>query len=998
MDTRIRSMLVRANHPSALSSSSQTAGWPRVLRGIVLFSLVVANVMLSQSVGKISGTIIDSETHEPLVGCNVIIAGTKMGAATDVMGTYFILNIPPGKYDLQASMLGYAKMAQTDVIVNAGKTTVADFNLKSAAISTQEVVIEARRPDVERDKTSTGEIVRAEDVQQIAGMRDVSDVIGLAADVTDGHFRGGRDGEELYTLQGMGILNPLDNSSAFLPIMSAVEEVEVVTSGFGAQYGNAQSGVVNISMKEGKSDKWRTRAEARVRLPGLRHFGPSVYDPKANPYLALLMADSTWKSRDASSGSGASLYYSGMASGISGLFGLDTAVQIQVARTLWNLQARRDINRNYGNEIDRSFEFGSGGPLTENMSMFIAARSYNEWPDFPTEEPDMHQQVMGNIVADLGGGSVLRLSGAHGKDDLNVFPSQNGLGFYNWLWDRIMDIEYRSTTNDQLGVRFTKATSSNTYYELKVNALQTHLIQGSSPAPSSVPDSDIIFLTNQIQWAKTLTGTQASPDKFAVGTGQDDFRDELTRTLSVEASATSQINRYHQLNGGLQFNQYFIDVNDHNNVRVAEGGPDDNYSGRPMELGLYGQDKMEFEGMIANVGIRFDLWNQDASYYTDQVSPFRILHISPAGDTTVTMSADSAQRKQSPIVGRLQPRIGFSFPVSTNTVFHLNYGSFMQRPAFQYTIRTQSTPTILGPNLIVVGNPALRPQVTNSYDMGVTQGFGDGFTLDVSGYYKDVKDLIESEFFTDYLGNTYQTYFNRDYADIRGFRISLNKRRGAFTGSINYQYSVATGKSSTPTNAPVSFAETSLGQVSTRLQPSAKDILLDFDRTHNLIVNLGYETEEHWGPSVGDVYPLGDMFLSANSFIRSGRPYTYDPNSLGLINNMRTPMEYNTNLRLTRKVRNFFGTTAQIYFEVFNVFDNKILNYSYLFAQGTPSATSNNVSNDLINYYETLGLNNPAGVRYYNDTNRGTPFAVDMSFLIYENSPRSYNVGIVVDF
>jgi len=182
------------------------------------------------------------------------------------------------------------------------------------------------------------------------------------------------------------------------------------------------------------------------------------------------------------------------------------------------------------------------------------------------------------------------------------------------------------------------------------------------------------------------------------------------------------------------------------------------------------------------------------------------------------------------------------------------------------------------------------------------------------------------------------------------------------------------------------------------LQPSAKDILLDFDRTHNLIINLGYATDDDWGPEIADSYPLGDLYFSVNSFIRSGRPYTYDPNSLGLLNNMRTPMEYNTNIRLTKRFKNFFGTTASIYLEVFNLFNNQILNYNYLFAQATPSATSNNVSNDLINYYETLGLNNPAGVRYYNDTNRGTPFGVDMSFLLYENSPRSFDVGLALEF
>ena len=84
--------------------------------------------------------------------------------------------------------------------------------------------------------------------------------------------------------------------------MSAVEEVEVVTSGFGAQYGNAQSGVVNITMKEGKTDKWRTRLEARMRAPGLKYFGPSLYDEQAQPYLLKLSDPEFWKSGDASTG------------------------------------------------------------------------------------------------------------------------------------------------------------------------------------------------------------------------------------------------------------------------------------------------------------------------------------------------------------------------------------------------------------------------------------------------------------------------------------------------------------------------------------------------------------------------------------------------------------------------------------------------------------------------------------------------------------------------
>ena len=177
--------------------------------------LVAANMLSAQTVGKISGVVEDAETGEPLFGCNVTVVGTTLGGSTDPDGTFFILNVAPGKYDIQASLVGYQRVVQRGAIVNAGRTTAADFKLTSVALAQREVVVQATRPDVEREKTSTSAIVRSEDVQAIAGIRDVGDVLTLAADVTDGHFRGGREGEEYYTLQGMGIVNPLDNSSAF---------------------------------------------------------------------------------------------------------------------------------------------------------------------------------------------------------------------------------------------------------------------------------------------------------------------------------------------------------------------------------------------------------------------------------------------------------------------------------------------------------------------------------------------------------------------------------------------------------------------------------------------------------------------------------------------------------------------------------------------------------------------------------------------------------------
>ena len=423
--------------------------------------IVALNTLFAQNGGKISGVITDAVTGEPLIGANIVVLGTSMGAASDLEGSYFILNIPAGKFDLQASMIGYDKMVQRGVIVNSGRTTTADFKINPTALEQEAVTVEATRPDVEPEKTSTSSIIRSEDVQQLAGMRSVGDVIGLAADVTDGHFRGGRSGEELYTLQGMGITNPLDNSTGLLPIMSAVEEVEVVTSGFGAQYGNAQSGVVNISMKEGKADKWHSYAEVNTSLPANRYFGGNPYSVSDNRYLQTMLNDTTWY--NASTGKSNRIAMGVAANSLAN----DSVAQIAMARALW-LQSKRYLNNtSYQNNLDYSVEFSTGGPIADNVKMFLALYNITSWPELIVEHPDVQQQIMGNIVADMGHNATLRFSAAYSQNNTNQFPNQNNVpipGFYNYLWDDILSIQRQSITNQQAGIRFTQAVSQRTFY------------------------------------------------------------------------------------------------------------------------------------------------------------------------------------------------------------------------------------------------------------------------------------------------------------------------------------------------------------------------------------------------------------------------------------------------------------------------------------------------------------------------------------------------------
>lgn len=953
----------------------------RVLHFCVLLVFVFPLSALGQNVGRIAGVITDAATGEPLPGANVVIEGTTRGAAADVDGSYYILNVPPGRYELRASMIGYEAMVVTDVIVNANRTTEVDFELTDEAVGVGEVTVMAERPDVERDKTSTSYIVRAEDVQQLPGVRDIGDVLSLQPDVIDGHFRGGRQGEEYYTLQGMGIVNPLDNSSAFMPIMSAVEEVEVITSGFGAQYGNAQSGVVRISMKEGDRTDWSTRLETRLRAPGRKHFGTDVFDVEDQEYLRLLLVDEDiWLTGDPGADE-AQPFYGSMASGLTGYFAGDTLAQLEMAKALYR-QTRRDLNRDYGNEVDYSVEAAMGGPINDRLRMFLALRTLEDNPFLPTEQPNVEYQAMGNIVMDVRDGAALRISGGllHEKND--VFPGSSGVsGYQRWLWDRVVGLQYQKRVNAQIGARFTHALSPSTYYELQLNTLQTSNEVGSTPVPSMIPDSvDINWTVGTIVFPNNN-----SPDRLNYQLGNHSFTDEKSRTISFEGSLHSQVSNAHLVDGGVQINSYRINVANYLNARSTRLLED--YTARPFEAAVYLQDKMEFEGLIANIGVRFDSWYSGVENYTDLFEPFG------DPDSLGVFHPSNAERESPPVHMRVQPRLGISFPITVNTVFHLNYGSFMQRPSFQYIVSERIGQ--LQNNPVILGNSTLEPETTNSYDVGVVQGLGAGFTLDVSGYYKDVKNLIQqAQFIDDRAGYTVNSYFNTDYADIRGFRVALNKKRGSLRGSLNYQYSYATGKSPNATSATPIFSRDTTGIVATDLRNvPTRDIVLDFDRKHNLVLSATYATGPDWGPAIADSHPLSGLFISVFSTLRSGRPYT-SPSDVRLINTETTPTEFNTDLRISKNFRDFFGARAGVYFEVFNVFNNKILNYNYLFDRPTP--TNPNLP---LQYYERYGIEDREnGVRYWWDKGRQGPFALDQSFLIYSNQPRSYSLGVSIEF
>nr|NIR67879.1 TonB-dependent receptor [candidate division Zixibacteria bacterium]NIT61740.1 TonB-dependent receptor [Fodinibius sp.]NIW50185.1 TonB-dependent receptor plug domain-containing protein [Gammaproteobacteria bacterium]NIS49102.1 TonB-dependent receptor [candidate division Zixibacteria bacterium]NIU17194.1 TonB-dependent receptor [candidate division Zixibacteria bacterium] len=219
---------------------------------IILLTYLLIFQVFAGTTGKIAGIVTDKSSGEPIVGANIYVEGHPYGAASDADGYYYILNIPPGKYTLVAQMVGYQETHITDVRVNVDLTTKVNYELQSEAIEGQEVRVVADRPLIQNDVTSTSVNISSEEIKALP-VDDFNQVVELQAGVVAGHFRGGRTGEVAYMIDGIPVNDRYNNSLGVQVENSSIQQLEVISGTFNAEYGQALSGVVNIVTREGGS-------------------------------------------------------------------------------------------------------------------------------------------------------------------------------------------------------------------------------------------------------------------------------------------------------------------------------------------------------------------------------------------------------------------------------------------------------------------------------------------------------------------------------------------------------------------------------------------------------------------------------------------------------------------------------------------------------------------------------------------------------------------------
>ena len=274
---------------------------------ITVLLVISFSVLFSQTPkGKIFGKITDKTTGEPLVGANVLIEGTTMGAAANFDGEYFIINVPPGRYNLVASMVGYKKVIVKDVAVYVDRTTTVNFQLEPTAIEVEPVIVEAKRAIIEKDKTATSVNIESREIESapIEGLKQILELTAGIIQNPNGTYsiRGGGAYELNFLINGVEQMttntgvpgysfawDKSNNSWKYDYNPLAVAQMEIISGGFSAEYGNAQSGVVKVVTKEG-GPKLSGEFRFEYRPPGQYHWGPYLYGPETVEWHRIEMS------------------------------------------------------------------------------------------------------------------------------------------------------------------------------------------------------------------------------------------------------------------------------------------------------------------------------------------------------------------------------------------------------------------------------------------------------------------------------------------------------------------------------------------------------------------------------------------------------------------------------------------------------------------------------------------------------------------------------------
>jgi hypothetical protein len=491
----------------------------------------------------------------------------------------------------------------------------------------------------------------------------------------------------------------------------------------------------------------------------------------------------------------------------------------------------------------------------------------------------------------------------------------------SYIESRIYSSDYWAPTeriNANIGAQFTHSVSNNTFYEVKVS----NFFSSNSTNPGASRDTTTAVTIGGVDFNEAPVGFYDLPASgvgsgMRMGVGMSTSRDSSkTSELTVSAAVTSQVNRVNQVKAGIEFIRTHSQINYGSfDSYLPSGRTKSKWDTKPYRVSAFAQDKLEFNGMIANLGLRLTYSNPNVDWYDyDTYSSLFAKEMAAALDTFATSPVDPQ------LV--LQPRLGVSFPITDNSKLFFNYGHFVQVPDPEnlYLVRIEPYSN----TITRIAAPGNKLPKTVSYELGFEQNLLDTYLIRVSGYYKDLSDQPVQVTFTSRDNSDYSVSRPYWYEDIRGLELTLRKQRGRyFWGEINYTYDVKSqGYFGTLENYENPVDQRNYER-STRDNDITRPVPRPFAR-----LQLYFQAPQDLGPKFLGGYPLGGWQLVPVVSWKAGSRLTYTGGGSipGIINNLQTRDYWGTSMRLTKNFSFSNGSNIKFFADISNVLNRRNFN------------------------------------------------------------------------
>jgi len=950
---------------------------------LLIIMLVVTVFIEAATTGKLAVRVRDN-SGRPLEFVNIVVSQGNQritGSQTNAKGTAIIINIPPGLYTVKFSLIGYDTVVYSDVKIIVDQTTTLAPTLNKSGYEMKAVTVTATEDKVDKNRIGSARNIEMNIITD-AAVSDVSDIVALQAGVTniggELHIRGGRTNEVNFTVDGMSVSDPVDGGATLQVDTDAIKDMKVMTGGFPAEYGNAQSGVINIVTKDGDpyfSGKveyntdhliWEGRNSDVLKL--------AIGGP------VLPFASQTLKEKF-------TFYLNGAGEWLDGRL-----------KDYYISDPNSDFSYNGRSLIDADYPVYDPYAGRDNiLGIDIGNRNFNSYnvnlktkyaikPGQVTTFAVRGDRSLNYPFNEYAGENRWRYALQHFMEDET--NQRQFVGTYDYVINDKMNVKVKASYYQKDSYVGPKGIDRDSYMFMTIDpndipedyaqrvALGDYGFSSIDANGDGIYDYGFLPVDYWEYRLESVEEPRSIPNYLPPGTLYNKFIDDNTKTISSRADFEWQINDTHMAKTGLEIIKHtikknqlenFLNIDEKRRVKflnsiydiktfdlanyvdanedsylddeyIPEGvyaiysteavptstsdlvpiykpedyyaaakaaaGKRDGYKAEPWQMAYYLQDQMEWEGMIVNAGLRFDLWYLGTKYYVAQDDGSYDLREFDKSDLWQLM---------------ISPRLGVSHPITDKDVLRFAYNYQNQLPQMKYIFTSKTPEDAYGAeSTISVGNPSLEPQITVTYEVGFSHQISDDYVLDLTAYYKNLYNYVNTKKERSEIEQTvyWYKYYSDDYGSARGIDMQIEKLLSNFnTWTFAYSLAWAQGNSSA----------TIIQDESTNL----REFPLDWDIRHNISANFTFRIapgEEYFIPFTDFILPLDDISFNINWSYASGTPYTpQNPDSGHDLdtNSKRMDSTQQTNLKITKGFILSNKMNIKIFAEVENLFKNK---------------------------------------------------------------------------